>query len=185
MTVHTSDHTVPALPAACAHLHRNAPGWIDIAYKPIDGRGLTIDVRPERLRDRNHLTAFAQHAAYRWLAGVRNAGLLPLALDARLPARALASGADSPALAQADVAALVNRLRARVAEAGGSGQIAFPDVLIRVSGGAHQVRVAGTDQRVLAMRDALAAEVLGWLAVHGRWWDAAGNFAVKLEPSTR
>jgi hypothetical protein len=184
MNTETIAPTVPALAGAFSHLRRDALGWIDISFKPIEGRSLTIDVRPEGLGDRDDITAFARHAAYRWLAAVRDVGLLPLALDARLPARTLARSGDAPSLSRSDITALVDRLRPRVADAGGPAPVPFPDVLIRVADGEHQVRVAGSDRRVLAMRDALAVDVMGWLAIHGAWWDAAGSFAVKLEPGS-
>lgn len=173
---------VPGLAGALAHLRVHQTGWIRVNFQPVDGRGLSVDVRPERLRGRETVAGYAELAVFRWLAAVRHLGLLPLALDARLPARALAAGTDAPFLRREDVGELVDRLRRRVAAAAGGGA-PFPDVLIRVDRGRHQVRVAGADRRVLAVRDALAAEVMSWLAEHGPWWDGCGAFAVKLEPS--
>jgi DNA-binding response OmpR family regulator len=98
-----------------------------------------------------------------------------------MPVRALAAGADAPLLRPDDVAALVNRIRVRVATAAGAAA-PFPGVLIRGEGREHQVRVAAADRRVLAVRDALATEVAAWLAVHGVFWDSCGTLAVKLEP---
>jgi hypothetical protein len=177
--INTPAH-VPGLPGALAHLCAHEPGTVELAYRPVDGRGLFVDVRPERRRERDALAGYAELAVFRWLAAVRDLGLLPLALDARLTASALTVGTDAPVLRRDDVAALVDRIRGRIETVASPGT-PFPDILIRVQAGEHQVRVTAANSRVLAIREALAAEVAIWLAVHGSWWDSCGTLAVKLE----